>query len=188
MRVCSSTSSRARAGSPTSVPASVPRTGIACAGRSYVWPGIAARPAGRGRPAAPVGWLEVDERWHYDQHDGAQVLRRLICLCSSCHLVTHFGYADVTDRIEQAFAHLRQITSMDDVQARAHVRTAESLWIERSARIWALDLGMLTGAGITVRRPERAHERPILVEEALRREAGRVQARRPSSVTERDMA
>jgi len=38
----------------------------------------------------------------------------------------------------------------------AHVRTAEELWIERSARVWELDLSILAGAGITVRRPEPA--------------------------------
>jgi len=64
------------------------------------------------------------------------------------------GYANVTGRTVEAFAHLRRVTGMDDAQARAHVHAAENLWIERSARTWTLDLAMLTGAGITVRRPE----------------------------------
>ena len=57
---------------------------------------------------------------------------------------------------------------MDDVQARVHVYAAENLWIERSVRAWALDLGMLTDAGITVRRPESASARAAAAEVALR--------------------
>jgi hypothetical protein len=123
---------------------------------------------GDGEDRTMQRWLEVHERWHYDQHAGVQALRRLICLCSPCHLVTHFGYANVTGRTEQAFTHLRRVTGMDDAQARAHVHAAENLWVDRSARTWTLDLGMLTGAGITVRRPEPASARATAAERRLR--------------------
>lgn len=122
---------------------------------------------GYGEDRGTGRWMEVHERWHYDQHAGAQALRRLICLCSPCHLVTHFRYASVTGRSEQAFAHLRRVTGMDNVHARAHVYAAENLWIERSARTWTLDLTMLTDAGITVRRPESADERPAVADHAF---------------------
>lgn len=36
-------------------------------------------------------WLETQERWSYDDRIGLQTLRRLICLCSPRHLVTHIG-------------------------------------------------------------------------------------------------
>jgi len=119
---------------------------------------------GDGEDRAAGRRLEVHERWHYDEPTGVQALRRLICLCSPCHLVTHFGYANVTGRTEQAFAHLRRVTGMDDVQARVHVYAAEDLWIERSVHAWALDLGMLTAAGVMVRRPGTPDQRRAAAE------------------------
>ncbi|WP_219417975.1 hypothetical protein [Pseudonocardia nigra] len=85
--------------------------------------------------------------------------------------MTHFGYANITGRTDEAFAHLRHVTGMTQAQAHAHVHAAQNLWIERSARVWTLDLTMLIGAGVTVRRPEHAHERPAVVDEALRQAA-----------------
>lgn len=126
---------------------------------------------GDGEDRATGRWLEVHERWHYDERSGVQALRRLICLCSPCHLVTHFGYANVTGRTEQAFAHLRRVACVNDVQAWAHLRSAENLWIERSARTWTLDLFMLTGAGIMVHHPEPASARAAAAELALRTES-----------------
>ena len=73
--------------------------------------------------------LEAHERWHYDDRTGVQALRRLIALCSPCHLVTHFGYSNVTGRTDEAFAHLRAVTGMTQLQAWAHIRAAEDLWI-----------------------------------------------------------
>ena len=97
-------------------------------------------------------WLEALERWAYDDQASAQVLRRLICLCSPCHLATHFGHASVTGRADEAFAHLRAVTGMTHLQALDHIRVAEQLWIERSARVWELDLGILSHAGISIAR------------------------------------
>jgi hypothetical protein len=128
-------------------------------------------------------WLEAHERWSYDERTGVQSLRRLICLCSPCHLVTHFGYANVTGRTEEAFAHLRAVTGMSQAQAWEHVRAAEDRWIARSGRTWELDLSILTDAGITLARPGRAADRPTAAERALRREQNRHSARIPAQRT-----
>lgn len=98
-------------------------------------------------------WLEAHERWAYDDTFGVQSLRRLICLCSDCHLTTHMGYANVTGRAEQAIAHLRAVTGMTADQADQHVNAAGRLWLARSDRRWALDLSMLTDAGVTLAEP-----------------------------------
>jgi hypothetical protein len=118
-------------------------------------------------------WLEAHERWFYDEHAGVQSLRRLICLCSPCHLVTHLGYASVTGRSEEAYTHLRAVTGMTLARAFDHVQAAEALWAERSQRVWELDLRMLTDAGVTLRRPERAADRPAAAARALHRERTR---------------
>ncbi|GAA1278917.1 hypothetical protein GCM10009609_47890 [Pseudonocardia aurantiaca] len=46
---------------------------------------------GAGEDCEVGRWLEAHERFAYDERAGVQSLRRLICLCSSCHQATHFG-------------------------------------------------------------------------------------------------
>lgn len=99
-------------------------------------------------------WLEAHERWAYDEASGVQTLRRLICLCSACHLSTHFGYANVTGRTTEALTHLHQVTGMSAAQADRHIADAGRIWTQRSQRRWTLDLSMLTDAGITLARPQ----------------------------------
>ena len=118
-------------------------------------------------------WLEAHERWHFDERTGVQSLRRLIALCSPCHLVTHFGYANVQGRTDDALAHLRKVNGLTLAEALAHVHAAEDVWIRRSGRVWELDLGILTDVGITLRRPERAVDRPVAAERALAQVADR---------------
>lgn len=98
--------------------------------------------------------------------------------CGASHLTTHFGYANVTGRTDQALAHLCTVTGMTDREAWAHVDAAQNLWIARSTRTWELDLNILTGAGITVQRPEPAVARPAAAERALRQ----AQAGKPAPI------
>jgi hypothetical protein len=123
---------------------------------------------GAAEDRAAGHWLDAHERSHYDEQAGIQSLRRLIALCKPCHLVTHFGYANVTGRTDEAFAHLCAVTGMTQAQAWDHIRAAENLWIERSARVWELDLSMLTDAGVTLARPEAAVARATAAERELR--------------------
>lgn len=105
-----------------------------------------------GEDRARRVWLEAHERWSYDARSSVQTLRRLVCLCSDCHLVTHIGLANVEGRAEEAFAHLRSVTGMTESEARRHVAVALDLWKARSRRSWALDLSALTSAGVTLAR------------------------------------
>ncbi|MBX6387873.1 MAG: hypothetical protein IRZ08_02530 [Frankia sp.] len=88
-----------------------------------------------------------------------QSLRRLVCLCTDCHAATHFGFALVSGRDAEALAHLCWVAGMTEAQAREHVDAAFELWAQRSAVAWALDLGILTDAGVTVTPPPSPDER-----------------------------
>ena len=56
-------------------------------------------------------WLEVHERWAYDEGSHRQVLKRLICLCADCHHVTHYGHsAKVLGIEDEVFSHLVEVT------------------------------------------------------------------------------
>ncbi len=109
------------------------------------------RPAGR--------WLEAHERWAYDDAARVQSLRRLICLCTDCHAVTHFGLATIQGRDVQALRHLRAVSGLSADDARLLIEGAFELWHQRSRLEWALDLRILTAAGVTVRRPPDASGR-----------------------------
>lgn len=110
-------------------------------------------------------WLEAHERWAYNEATGVQTLRRLICLCSDCHLATHMGFANITGRTDQAMAHLQAVTCMTDEQADDHLAAAARRWAEQSRRTWALDLSILTDAGVTLAPPDE----PAARAEAARR-------------------
>ncbi|MEV6680836.1 DUF5710 domain-containing protein [Streptomyces erythrochromogenes] len=113
-------------------------------------------------------WLEAHERWTFDERTRVQTLKRLICLCTDCHTVTHFGYAQVRGVEAEAFAHLVKVTRMTVPQSRQHVASAFAVWEKRSQVTWNLDLGILTNAGITLAPPPEAQDRARVAEETLR--------------------
>jgi len=108
---------------------------------------------GRGEDRTRERWLEAHERWEYDTAGRRQILRRLVCLCTDCHAVTHIGLAKLRGESRQALGHLCVVTGMTQQAAEAHVSAAFAVWEQRSRASWDLDLSMLTGAGITLARP-----------------------------------
>jgi uncharacterized protein DUF5710 len=97
-------------------------------------------------------WLEAHERWAYDLGARRQILRRLVCLCTDCHTVTHYGLAEVRGEAGRALAHLCTVAGMSHAEAEQHVAAAFETWERRSGITWDLDLGILTSAGITLAR------------------------------------
>ncbi|WIM93135.1 DUF5710 domain-containing protein [Actinoplanes oblitus] len=117
-------------------------------------------------PSAKV-WLEAHERWTFDAASRVQRLGRLICLCTPCHTVTHFGLAGLRGRDREAFSHLVAVTGMTEAQAREHVEDAFRQWRERSRITWSLDLSMLTDAGITLAPPPEPGQRAAIADDTL---------------------
>ncbi len=123
---------------------------------------------GVGEDRSAKTWLEVHERWAYDEDAHRQVLKRLICLCTDCHHVTHYGHsAKVLGIEDEMFSHLVEVTKMTAGEADDHVETAFALSRQRSQSTWCLDLSMLTDAGIVVVTPPGASERVFVAVEAL---------------------
>jgi Domain of unknown function (DUF5710) len=122
---------------------------------------------GRGEDRPSQRWLEAHERWEYDEPGAVQSLRRLICLCTDCHTVTHFGLAQIQGHGPAALAHLRTVTGMSAAQADMHINKAAAQWRARSAQQWTLDLSILTSAGITLAPPPDRADRPRIAQETL---------------------
>jgi Domain of unknown function (DUF5710) len=113
-------------------------------------------------------WLEVHERWTYDSAATVQRLGRLICLCTECHMATHFGLAQLKGLEEQALRHLMTVTGMNRDQAHIHVESAFERWHRRSRDHWTLDLSILTDAGVTLAPPPGAGQRADVAHATLR--------------------
>lgn len=94
--------------------------------------------------------LEAHERWSYGSRGRVQELRRLICLCEDCHKSTHLGRTWKTSAVEglAAEGHLARVTGKSLAEVRDEYRRARDLCAWRSRSEWALDLGILTAAGI----------------------------------------
>lgn len=88
----------------------------------------------RGEDRAERRWLEVHERWSYDDARGVQALRRLICVCTDCHTATHLGLAQINGKDSEALKHLCTVTGMSVRKATAHVDDTFALWRARSRR------------------------------------------------------
>jgi 5-methylcytosine-specific restriction endonuclease McrA len=104
-------------------------------------------------------WLEVHERWAYDETTSTQTLKRLICLCTDCHQTTHMGFAQTQGRGEKALKHLMKVTGFDRDDAEEHVQIAFDVWDKRNRMAWSLDLSMLKDAGIEITPPPSADDR-----------------------------
>jgi hypothetical protein len=100
-------------------------------------------------------WLEVHERWSYDDAARVQSLRRLICLCTPCHTATHLGLASLRGVDGPAREHLASVSGLTTADVELLVEGAFELWAQRSRFTWALDLSMLTDAGVRVVRRSR---------------------------------
>jgi len=98
-------------------------------------------------------WTEAHERWEYDAERSVQSLRRLICLCTSCHRTTHFGLAQIQGKEDEALANLRSVNDWTRPAAELHVRQAFETWRSRCDIDWDLDLSMLTDAGLRLGTP-----------------------------------
>lgn len=123
---------------------------------------------GAAEDPAAKRWLEAHERWTYNEAARVQRLGRLICLCSACHTVTHFGLAQVRGREREAYAHLMAVTGVSEAAAREHVEVAFEVWFRLSQIRWTLDLSILTDAGVTVTPPPDAADREARADEMLR--------------------
>lgn len=134
--------------------------------------GMRCEACGVGEDRTVQRWLEAHERWVYEEAARVQRLKPLICLGADCHTVTQYGYAQVRGLEAKAFAHLVKVTGMSRAEARRHIDMAFTVWDVHSATTWTLDLSNLTDAGITLKRPPSAAERPGVATATLAAERG----------------
>ena len=111
--------------------------------------------------------IEAHERWDYDFTTGTQKLVRLIGLCKRCHQSTHFGFAKICGKEEEASTHIKKIRNFNLEELKEHIDTAWSIWVERNQYEWKLDLSIITSNGFDIIKPVGKEERKQIADEKL---------------------
>lgn len=89
--------------------------------------------------------VECHEIWHYNEATQVQKLVRLIALCPSCHLVKHFGRAQMVGQEDEACAHLKKVNGWDDARLDRYLEMVAETYNRRSTIQWTLDLTAMEG-------------------------------------------
>jgi len=100
---------------------------------------------GETGPKHPV---ECHEIWHYHEKTFVRKLTGMIALCPSCHMVKHFGFAQVQGKGDLALKHLMKVNKLSKKEAEAYIEQAFETWHNRSQQKWTLDLSLLKQYGI----------------------------------------
>jgi len=96
----------------------------------------------------------IHERWEYDEATHTQRLRRLILLCEACHTATHAERSNLSSQFDKAIPQLVTVRRCTLEEARHHVEAVSDLSRKQRETEWALDLKILSSAGIRVVRPD----------------------------------
>lgn len=100
-------------------------------------------------PKHPV---ECHEIWHYNDKTRVQKLVGMVSLCPQCHMVKHLGLAGILGKEMEARAHLKEVNSWTDDQAKKYIGEAFAKWDERSIYEWILNLSWLDKRSIKYRK------------------------------------
>jgi hypothetical protein len=98
-------------------------------------------------PEWPVACHEV---WHDDDTTYKQILGQLIAFCPACHRTKHMGLAEVKDSLAEARFPLAQVNGWPEAQANTYLVQVWTVWEERSAHSWRLNLSWLERGQIFV--------------------------------------
>ena len=100
-------------------------------------------------PKHPV---ECHEIWHYDDKKLIQKLEGMIALCPDCHIVKHFGLAQIQNKGEKALKHLMEVNNLSKNNAEKYIKKSFEKWAERSSKNWKLDISILESYGINIKK------------------------------------
>ena len=91
-------------------------------------------------PKHPV---ECHEVWEYNDKTCKQKLTNIIALCPDCHIVKHYGLAQVNNRAQKALKHLMKVNDITKKEAEKYIADCFMEWAERSGKEWKLDISHL---------------------------------------------
>jgi len=87
--------------------------------------------------------MNAHEVWEYNEEERTQTLKRLICLCTGCHEVKHFGRSRVMGKQGECLYRIMEVNEWTEDQAVQHLVEVSEKWEERSKYEWTVDLTMM---------------------------------------------
>jgi hypothetical protein len=94
--------------------------------------------------------LDAHEIWSYNDQTNVQKLESIIALCRDCHMVKHFGFAQIQGKSDKALKHFMEVNQMKKVAAEQYIEKAFQQWSERSKKSWTLDVSILKNFGVDI--------------------------------------
>ena len=96
--------------------------------------------------------LECHEIWSYRADLGVQKLEGFEILCGACHETRHLGFASVRGRLPQVMDRLATINRLTIAERRPYLDLVYARFEERSKRRWAMDLSIVSGMEVALKR------------------------------------
>lgn len=93
------------------------------------------------------GKLKCHELWKYDDRKHVQKLKGFCALCNMCHLVAHFGFAQILAfqgklDLEAVIKHFMKVNKVDRKVFENHLTESFTIWKQRSrCKKWHTNLG-----------------------------------------------
>ena len=98
-------------------------------------------------PKHPV---ECHEIWSFNNKESIRKLEGMIALCPNCHMVKHFGLAEVQGKRGWALYHFMKVNGLTRNKAEAYIKQAFEVWEKRSTKEWTVDISHLSTYGIDI--------------------------------------
>lgn len=91
--------------------------------------------------------LEAHERWQFDETTKTQRLRRVVCVCKSCHLGLHVGLASRLGVRGEIDKHVISVTGWSEERLKDERATSLAPGVTEA---WRLDVSIVEACGVTV--------------------------------------
>ncbi|MBB2161622.1 hypothetical protein [Gluconacetobacter sacchari] len=84
--------------------------------------------------------VEADEVWACDDRTNVQSLETVTGICSACHGVRHWGRTSTSGKQAAALRHMAAVNGMSMQACQTLVQARMDEWLNRSERVWDLDI------------------------------------------------
>ncbi|MGL4950609.1 MAG: hypothetical protein ACRC4M_02085 [Mycoplasma sp.] len=83
-------------------------------------------------------WFHCHELWGFDDDKNEIILSGLLCLCSKCHLATHFGYASIKNKQSESFQRICKVNNWSKEDTEVYLEHSFEIWSQRSTKTWTI--------------------------------------------------
>lgn len=87
--------------------------------------------------------VEAHERWDYNKETKIQTLLNIEALCPKCHMVTHIGLAEISNKMLEATEHLKKVNNWSDEEVFYELKRASLYWKELNEINWNVNVEWL---------------------------------------------